>query len=412
MERRELSARLGGEGTPADAFTLIAEANPAKFMSAFASAVAGEGEIFLGNPGWGEAERVQAQQIVAGRGDARFDRTRGWLMIPTGGSSGRLKFARHDAGTMAAAVRGFARHFELPVVNALGVLPLFHVSGLMAWMRCAMTGGEYRAWDWKDLASGAWPELPESKTWVTSLVPTQLDRLLREPRAAERLRRLRVIFLGGAPAWPDLLERASEARLPLSLSYGMTETAAMVTASRPGEFLAGDRSSGTALPHARVELNDEGIVRLGGPALFRGYYPDWRHERKLFDTADLGRFDERRRLHLLGRHDATIITGGEKVPPAEVEATLRPAAGTPEFAVIGVPDPEWGERVVCVYPADAAFDVVLARAAARQLSGPRRPKAFIALREWPRSEAGKLNRARLVELAVAELRTGAAHGAE
>ncbi|MBA4138470.1 MAG: 2-succinylbenzoate-CoA ligase, partial [Opitutus sp.] len=153
-----------------------------------------------------------------------------------------------------------------------------------------------------------------------------------------------------------------------------------------------------ALPHARVELSPEGLVWVGGPSLFRGYFPEWRHERKFFETADLGRFDASRRLQILGRHDAAIITGGEKVHPGEVEAVIRTATGAAEFAVVGVPDAEWGERVVCVFSAAQAFDLARAREAVARMSPPQRPKDFVALSEWPRNDAGKLNRARLVEM--------------
>ncbi|MBA4138657.1 MAG: o-succinylbenzoate--CoA ligase, partial [Opitutus sp.] len=197
---------------------LVREAEPEKFMAAFATAVAGEGDVFLGNPAWTDDELVRARQLMGMSSAAKADR--GWLMIPTGGSSGQMKFARHDGHTIAAAVRGFARHFDLPQVNAVGVLPLYHVSGLMAWMRCVLTGGTYRAWTGKQLEAGDWPEVTADRPWVISLVPTQLDRLQRSGAALERLRQFRIIFLGGAPAWPELLERAAEARLPLSLSYG------------------------------------------------------------------------------------------------------------------------------------------------------------------------------------------------
>lgn len=408
MERSELRRVLGVAPTGARGPALILEREPERFLAAFAQAVAGDGEIFLGNPDWSAAELAQARARVALPNESAVDRGRGWLMIPTGGSSGELKFARHDGNTIARAVLGFAQHFGLPTVQAVGVLPLYHVSGFVAWMRCLLTGGRHVAAGWKRVEGGDWPETG-SGDWVISLVPTQLDRLLRRPAAVERLRQFRVIFLGGAPAWPELLERAAEARLPLSLSYGMTETAAMVTALRPGEFLAGDRTVGAALPHARVELSEEGVVRIGGAMLFRGYYPEWRHERKFFETADLGAFDARRRLTILGRRDAAIISGGEKVQSAEVEQVLRAATGAVELAVIGVPDAEWGERVVCVFPAAENLAVARAEAAARSdLAPAQRPKNFVALREWPRNAAGKLNRARLRELAAAELRTGAA----
>ncbi len=397
MERRELRQRLGVEPTGRREPVLVRAREAAQFQREFAAAVAGEGNIFLCDPAWSATDVARAEALMAQVEAPKQDR--GWLMVPTGGTSGGLKFARHDGHSIAAAVRGFAKHFGLEQVNAVGVLPLFHVSGLMAWMRCVMTGGNYVAWDWKRLEAGEWPALA-GDAWVTSLVPTQLERLLRQPAAVEKLRAFRVVFLGGAAPWPELLDRAAAAGIPLALSYGMTETAAMVTAVRPEEFLAGDRSAGRALPHARLWRDADGVVQVSGSSLFRGYYPAWRHERTYFATADLGEVDVLGRWTLHGRRDAAIISGGEKVHPAQIEDALRAATGATEIAVIGLPDAEWGERVVCVFPASSPLDVARAQAAVAGLAPAARPKAYLALAEWPRNEAGKLNRARLRELAA------------
>src|SRR4029077_18639896 len=126
---------------------------------------------------------------------------RGWLMIPSGGTSGQLKFARHDEETIAAAVGGFCSHFQVARVSCVGVLPLHHVSGLMAWMRAALTGGKYLPWDWKRLERGDRPaRMPES--CFLSLVPTQLQRLLSSSEAVAWLRGFDAVFVGGGPLWP------------------------------------------------------------------------------------------------------------------------------------------------------------------------------------------------------------------
>lgn len=415
MERRELARLLGAELHATAERTLVVAADAAAFRAEFARAVAGAGEVFLGNPAWSAAERAEFEQLpVAANGNSKAQLGLGWLMIPTGGSSGRLKFARHDSYTIAAAVRGFTQHFGVARVNALGLLPLHHVSGFMAWMRCVMTSGEFVSGSWKEIEAGQRPVLPErADGWVLSLVPTQLERLLRDGAAVEWLRGFRIVFLGGAPAWPELLERAVAARVPLSLSYGMTESAAMIAALRPEEFARGERSSGAVMPHARVVLGEEGVICLSGRSLFRGYYPDWRHERKMFETADVGRLDAARRLHVLGRRDAVIISGGEKIQPLAVESVLKTATSCARLAVIGLPDREWGERVVAVYAADAEFDRGRAQAAAqRELSGPQRPKDYVALARWPLSEAGKLNRVELRAAAEDQLRAGGTRRAE
>jgi O-succinylbenzoic acid--CoA ligase len=347
----------------------------------------------------------------------------GWLMIPTGGTSGKLKFARHDEQTLTAAVRGFCGHFGLAQVNAVGVLPLHHVSGLMAWLRCALTGGEFRPLDWKAVEAGELPDLPpKPEGWTISLVPTQLERLLNgvervSPNALESgkrvegnafhlawLRQFRIIFVGGGPAWPQLLDRAAALQLPLSLGYGMTETAAMVTALRPAEFLAGDRSSGTPLPQATVAIGEGGTIVLGGESLFRGYFPDWRNTRE-FETSDRGQLDEHGHLRVLGRRDAVIITGGEKVEPAELEALLHGTGQFTDIVVLGLPDPRWGQRVVAVYPGHNQPNFHEVIRATNRLADYKRPKSFIPLvGPWPAGAAGKVNRGELTERIVAQLK--------
>lgn len=363
-------------------------------------AVERDGAVFLCDPRWGDAEREKFQALSAEAGDRTPEL--GWLQIATGGSSGGLKFARHDERTLDAAAEGFCAHFELSRVNAIDVLPPHHVSGFMARVRCAISGGEHRAWDWKRLEAGDRPELP-GDDWVISLVPTQLQRLLASADASDWLRRFAVVFLGGGPVWPALADAAADARLRVSLSYGMTETAAMVTALRPEEFLAGMRSSGAPLPHARVTIDTEGLVCIAGESVFRGYYPGRRTERTV-TTADLGRIDERGHLHVLGRADAAIITGGEKVQPQEVEAVLRASGEFADVAVIGVPDPEWGQVVVACHPrAEREPERARVEASLRALVPFKRPKRFVAIAAdlWPRNAQGKLNRAELARLATA-----------
>lgn len=318
----------------------------------------------------------------------------GWLCIPTGGTSGGVKFARHDEGTLTAAARGFCRHFGLEKVNAVDVLPPHHVSGLMARVRCAETGGRHVAWDWKRLEAGERPALDEG-AWVISLVPTQLQRLLASPEACEWLRGFALVALGGGPVWPALADEAAAARLPIALSYGMTETAAMITALRPAEFLAGQRSNGAALPHARVTVTVEGVICVEGESVYRGYFPTERMDR-IFATQDEGCLDEHGRLHVCGRRDAVIITGGEKVNPAEVEAVLRESGELADVAVLSMPHAQWGAAVVACYPAsERAPDWRQVEAAIARLAPYKRPKRFVAVAEWPRNAQGKLNRARL-----------------
>ncbi|ATC65374.1 o-succinylbenzoate--CoA ligase [Nibricoccus aquaticus] len=390
-----------------------------KLVEATGCAVERGGFVFLCDPKWGAEERAQLAEILveAERGGGG-ESGRGWLCVPSGGTSGRLKFARHDEQTLGAAVSGFCGHFGLTRVNAVDVLPPHHVSGLMARVRCAVTGGRHVSWSWKELEAGVRPELAAvADGWVLSVVPTQLQRLMGSVAAVEWLRGFRVIFVGGGPAWAELTEEAAKAGLPVSLCYGMTETAAMMAALRPEEFAAGGRSCGAVMPHARVEIVDDatgeevaagetGLVRIGGGSLLRGYFPEQpggvsgEDGARVFVTEDLGRMDERGQLHVIGRRDAVIITGGKKVFPAEVEAVLRASGEFADVAVIGAADTEWGQRVVAFYPAGRkALDMQRVEAALESIAGYKRPKAFVAVAAWPRNEQGKVNREALRRIA-------------
>jgi O-succinylbenzoic acid--CoA ligase len=361
------------------------------------------GQVFLCDPAWSAAQRARWRELQAMTDRRPEGETGGWLGIATGGTSGGLRFARHDERTLGSAAEGLRAHFGLRQINALDVLPPHHVSGLMARIRAFVTRGRHVAWSWKQLESGQRPTLEAcADGWVISLVPTQLQRLLTMPAAVDWLRGFRAVFVGGGPAWPELTETAARAGLPLALSYGLSETAAMVTALRPEEFLAGERSSGRALPHARVTTDADGVVRVAGESVCRGYWPEWQSDRE-WTTEDLGAIDERGFLRLLGRRDAVIITGGKKVQPAEVEAVLRAAAGLTEVAVIGVPDAEWGEKVVACYPAAGGTRIEPERWL-ETLAPQQRPKQFLAIERWPANAQGKVNRAELRAAAIERLR--------
>jgi O-succinylbenzoic acid--CoA ligase len=360
-----------------------------------------DGACFLVDPGWGARERAQWAERAERRPE-NWDGRRGWLCVPTGGSSGAMKLARHDEVTLGAAVAGFCAHFGVERVDAVGVLPAWHVSGLMAWARCAWTGGAYRAARWKDVEAGNRSATGSTCGGFVSLVPTQLARLLGDAEAEAWLRGFDAVLVGGGAAWPELLGRARAARVPVALCYGMTETAALVAAQRRGEFLAGDDSCGVALPHARLAADAEGRLGVEAASLFFGYWPEARAE-GAWRTDDAGEIDAAGRVRVSGRADALIISGGEKVNPAEVEAALRAAGGAAlaDVAVVGVPSAEWGSEVVAVVCGDARAEAGLREALAEALGSAKRPKRYVwvGAEAWPRDGRGKVSRVALADLA-------------
>lgn len=274
-------------------------------------------------------------------------------------------------------------------------------------MRSYVSGGTLTIWEWSRAAAGHFPA-PPAPPGVTSLVPTQLARLLEVPGGAAWLRSFRCVFLGGAAGWPDLLERARAHDIPLAPCYGMTESAAQVTALPPADFLAGATGVGAPLPHARIGIVDtsgqpvpagsEGRIRIMASSLFCGYFPDPAPSPlEVFDTSDRGCLDRDGRLTVLGRLDAVINTGGEKVDPLEVEAAIR-ALGAADVAVLGVPDTRWGEAVVALIVDCPLDDADLHLRLRQGLAAPKVPKRFIRVAALPRSLAGKLDRRSLEPL--------------
>jgi O-succinylbenzoic acid--CoA ligase len=195
-----------------------------------------------------------------------------------------------------------------------------------------------------------------------------------------------------------LLERAADRGWPVLTTYGLTEACSQVATQRLGTINRGEL--GVGFPVEGMELRiSAGSVQIRGPMLFSGYRgaggpavgPDgW------FDTGDLGRLDADGALHLQGRRDDLIVTGGENVSPAEVEAALELHPDIAECCVFGVPDPIWGQLVAAALvlrPNRSLDSAELDGWAGRQLASFKRPRRWCVLPSLPRHASGKLDRA-------------------
>ena len=333
------------------------------------------------------------------------------IMIPTGGSSGKIRFTIHTWETLTASVTGFQQYFQVSQINSFCVLPLYHVSGLMQFMRSFTTGGKLAIQPFKAVENGEKCDI-EPEEFFISLVPTQLQRLLQNPDTANWLSRFHTVLLGGAPAWPELLETARNYQIRLALTYGMTETASQIAALKPEDFLAGDSSSGQVLPHARVTIrgangeilcnNQMGDIVVNAKSLSLGYYPEKWVDREYFQLDDLGFFDKNNCLNIIGRSSDKIITGGENVFPIEIEAAIRSTTLVTDVCIIGLPDKHWGQAVTAIYvPANPQITVEALQAAiVDKLSKFKQPKNWVIVQQLPRNTQGKVNREHLQEIAL------------
>ncbi len=405
---------------------LISESEPTLFLSAFVATVTAKCPVFLCNPQWGTQEWKQVHELVnpnllISQGKITDDQNlsnndseilENLIMIPTGGTSGNIKFAVHTWETLTASVRGVQQYFKTPTINSFCTLPLYHVSGLMQWMRSLLTDGQIIITSFKTVETEDWINFNPTHSFI-SLVPTQLQRLLQNPLLTHWLSQFQVVFLGGAPPWLDLLEQSRSSQIPLALTYGMTETASQIVTLKPSEFLQGNNSSGKILPHARIKVYDKngeelqphqpGLITIETESLMLEYYQD-NFNPKLrihhFIPDDLGYWDEQGYLTLVGRQSNKIITGGENVFPSEVEAVIRSTGLVQDICVMGKPDLYWGEIVVAVYVprCKLASLVELKQAISGKLSKFKYPKLWIPLEQLPRNSQGKLNHQLLREL--------------
>ena len=374
-------------------FIAIATADPIEFIATFMAGLRWGVPLFLCNPQWGIAEWEEVD-ILTAKVDLAIHRY--CIAIPTGGSSGKIKFAIHTWETLCASVWGFRDFYGESVINCFCMLPLYHVSGLMQLMRSLLTDGKLLISDYHQLCHDfSIADRISPCDYFISLVPTQLHKLLA--LNPDWLAGFKTILLGGAPPSLDLLDRSRAAGLPLALTYGMTETASQITSLSPSEFLWGNNSCGSVLPHAeiRLELSTTdriGTIEIAAKSLMLGYFPDL-NTGKYFYTDDLGIIDDRGNLSIVGRNSGKIITGGENVFPIEVVEAIMATGLVVDTWVVGVPDPYWGQVVTALYVEGdlPVSDRQLVDAITGKLSKYKIPKHWLKVSEISRNSLGKIS---------------------
>jgi O-succinylbenzoic acid--CoA ligase len=393
---------------------LVCAEAPAVFLAGWWTALERGLPVFLGDPNWspGQWEQLEAFEgpthVFSDRAlpylPAETPQTIGFgglVMVPTGGTGGKVRFAMHRWETLLASVRATQAFTGREVLNGFCTLGLHHVSGLMQAVRALCTGGSLRMAPWRSLEQGPLPQVDEAGSYCLSLVPTQLGRLLERDGGARWLRRFGTIFLGGGPASEALLEAARREKLPLHPVYGMTETASMVAGQRADAFNAGGPLRLEPLAHARFR-QAEGLLEVAADSLFLGYYPQMPRQAEWFRTGDRGLVDADGALHLQGRADRVIITGGEKAEPALIEAALLEAGLARECLVFGQSDPDWGERVTAlIVPVQGRRAPALAavrKALRPRLPAAHLPRAVFHVERIPRNAAGKPDWAAIARL--------------
>lgn len=337
----------------------------------------------------------RAKPLCAAKSPAKTDRPR--LLLATSGSSGFPKLVKLSDSNLQTSAQAVNERLKVSRTSVwLDCLPLVHVGGLSILLRCARAGASVVLHEGFDAPAVA-NDLHNHQVSHISLVPTMLAQLLES--AQQPPTGLQVVLVGGAPLEPALAGRALAAGWPVWVSYGMTETASMLTARRLGTEDDNPQQVGRPLPGFELRTVDEagqpimgrGAVQVRGTAVHDSGH---RHVGQWFSTGDRGQLDKAGRLTLLGRTDSMLLSGGEKVQPELVEQLLAAYPGIDDVAVTGQADPLWGERIVAVYRGDID-EAALAQLCRNGIEGAMRPRVFIKVKCLPQTANGKLDRAAL-----------------
>ncbi len=271
------------------------------------------------------------------------------LAIGTSGSTGMPKRALLTAPALQASAGGTHDVLGGPG-DWLLLLPAHHIAGLQVLVRSIVAGrvptvGDARGGFTAAVFTRAVASMSKAPgRRYTALVPTQLGRLLDDEAALAALAAFDGVLVGGASTPVAMRRRALEAGVRLVLTYGMSETA------------GGCVYDGEALPVARIHIDNERHIVLGGETIAHGYLGDPARTADAFSvdsdgtrwfrTDDLGHLDDAGLLVMDGRADDVITTGGLKITPGVVEdAIARHLPNVRDVVVLGMPDPEWGEVV-------------------------------------------------------------------
>lgn len=333
------------------------------------------------------------------------------VIVFTSGTSGRPKGAVLTHGNLAASAHAWSAVLRPRATDRwLACLPLVHVAGLAVVTRALRWGVELEilaAFE-SDAVSRAF----EAGASHVSLVPAQLAALLEVRAGRTAPASLRAILLGGGPIPADLLELAVAGGYPVLTTYGMTETGSGIAVGGADEATRRDRTAARALPGVRLRIEPDGSadgsgeILVRGEMVFAGYLGDavasadkppdgW------LRTGDVGTLDTSGLLRVSGRRDELIISGGENVAPAAVEAVLMAHPAVAEAAVGGIPDARWGAvpaAIIVLRPGVVVTDEELFSHCRARLAAFEVPVRFVRLQTLPRNAMGKLVRRDLREL--------------
>jgi O-succinylbenzoic acid--CoA ligase len=345
--------------------------------------------------------------------DARFDLDATHTIVYTSGTTGTPKGAMLSFGNHFWSATGSA--FNLGVHEGdrwLAVLPLFHVGGLAILLRSVLYGTAAIIHEGFDPAR-ANRAVDHDGVTIVSVVANMLQRMLDERSDHPYPASLRCVLLGGGPAPEPLLRRCEAIGVPVVQTYGLTEAASQVATLSPEDALPKLGSAGKPLFGTELRIvdsmggtcapGDSGEIVVRGPTVTPGYLNRREESARAIQngwlhTGDIGYLDDAGYLYVLDRRDDLIVSGGENVYPAEIEAVLQSHPAVAEAGVWGVADVRWGQvpvAAVVLREGLATTPELLLEYCLQRLATYKAPSRIEFMDALPRNAAGKLLRSEL-----------------
>jgi O-succinylbenzoic acid--CoA ligase len=300
------------------------------------------------------------------------------VVLFTSASTGAAKAVALSFGNLYFNALGSNRNIKLGRRDRWQLsLPLYHVSGLGVLLRAWLAG-----------AAVVIPERDDVAEQVThiSLVPTQLQRLMKNRRSVQALSRLKAVLLGGAAADARLIGEARAVGLRVLTTYGLTEMASQVCTLPPRAPRNKWFTSGRLLPKRELKLSSAGEILVRGRCRFLGYLARGQLRRlpqsRWFATGDLGAVDREGYLTVLGRKDNMFISGGENIQPEEIEQALLALPGITAAVVVPRREIEFGARPVAFVRGKITSEEKLRAALRKKLPAYKVPVEFLP---WPKA---------------------------
>ena len=283
--------------------------------------------------------------------------------------------------------------------NFLCCLPIHHIGGLAVLVRALIYNFSIHLAESFN-SKLLYQLLNKNSITLVSLVPTMLDRIIKESNGLASLKKTRAILLGGGAASESLLNKCLKNKIPIVKTYGMTETCSGIVGLWIDQKPSKKHFSGYPFSDVSIKIINDEII-ISGPMVMKGYL-NGSESNGIHNSKDIGWMDEEGILFIEMRRKDLIISGGENINPKEVEKILIAIDNISDVCVVGIDDKEWGQKVIAYIslhnPSISLKKEKIKNILLKNLSYYKIPKEFITLKHIPRNEIGKINFNELINL--------------